>query len=304
MIHKNHHYIERDNKLANEKIGIIGLGAMGFPIAKHLLNKGYEIQIAKHSDKKESINRVRQLELLGAKVIDETYNIPIGMDIIITLLPGDREVSSVLLDKRFYENTNKDTVIIEMTSCSPHTVIEVQEYYSKKGISIIDAPVSGGVIGAENGSLTIFGSGDKDVFEQLDDLLKSFADNIYYIGKVGSGKTLKSINQMMVAINTMGLIEGFNVAMDLGIDLDVMHNVLSKSSGNSYVLNRYINRLKEHDFEGGFKLKLMRKDVKTALDSVSKVSLPFSNLAYTLLLMAKEYDELDFSVVSKLPFNE
>lgn len=283
-----------------KKVGFIGLGAMGFPMAKHLLNKGFEVHISKHSNKKESLDRINYLKCLGAKIKDGISNVPLGVDLIITILPTDLEVKSVLINEKFYNNVEKDAIILEMTSCSPDTVIEVEKYYSQKNVKIIDAPVSGGVIGAENGTLTIFGSGDKEVLNGLNDVLKAFATNIHYIGKLGTGKALKSINQMMVAINTMGLIEGYAVAKEQGIDWEIMYNVIKESSGNSYSLNRYIDRLKDENFEGGFKLSLMRKDLKTALESSNNIPLPFTNLLYNFFLMANEYDDKDYSVISKL----
>ncbi|WP_313756109.1 NAD(P)-dependent oxidoreductase [Tissierella sp.] len=283
-----------------KKIGFIGLGAMGFPIAKHLLEHGFEVHIARHSSKKESIDRIKELEFLGAKDKKSISEIPIGVDMIISILPSDKEVESVLLDEAFFNNVKTDTIILEMTSCSPETVIKVEEYYMSKNVKVIDAPVSGGVKGAINGSLTIFGSGNEEVFNEIKEVLYVFGKNIHYIGRLGTGKTLKSINQMMIAINTMGLIEAFSVAKKQGIDLNIMQDVISQSSGNSYSLNRYLHKLGQEDFEDGFKLSLMRKDIKTAIDSVDDVPLPFTNLAYNLFLMTKEYDDMDFIAISKL----
>ena len=283
-----------------QKIGFIGLGAMGFPMAKHVLKQGFEVHIAKHSDKKESLDKIKELESLGARIRENIFQIPIDVDMIISILPSDKEVKSVLLDEEFYSNIKKDTIILEMTSCSPETVIKVEKQYLMKDVKIIDAPVSGGVKGAIDGSLTIFGSGNEEDFNEIKGVLNAFAENIYYIGKLGTGKALKSINQMMIAINTMGLIEGFSVAKKQGIDLDVMYNVISKSSGNSYSLNRYLDKLEQEEFDGGFKLSLMRKDIKTALGLVDHTPLPFTNLVHDLFLMGKEYDHMNFIAISKL----
>lgn len=286
--------------MSTKKIGFIGLGAMGFPMAKHLLEKGFEVHIGKHSDRKESLDRIDELKLLGAKVQNSISDIPIEVDIVISILPSDKEVESVLLNDIFYNNTKEGTVIIEMTSCTPEAVVKLENHYLQKGVKVIDAPVSGGVIGAENGKLTIFGSGHEEDFNEIKEVLNAFAEKIYYIGKLGTGKVLKSINQMMIAINTMGLIEGFSVAKDQGIDLDTMYNVISESSGNSYSLNRYLDKLGQEDFEGGFKLSLMRKDIQTALKLVDNIPLPFTNLVYDLFLMGKEHDDLNFISISKL----
>ncbi|WP_353093443.1 NAD(P)-dependent oxidoreductase [Tissierella praeacuta] len=282
------------------KIGFIGLGAMGFPIAKHLLKHGFEVHIAKHSNKKESIDKIKELELLGAKNKKSISEIPVGVDMIISILPSDKEVESVLLDESFFNNVKDNTVILEMTSCSPEIVIKLEKYYMSKRVKVIDAPLSGGVKGANDGSLTVFGSGNEEVFNEIKEVLNVFGKNIHYIGKLGTGKTLKSINQMMIAINTMGLIEAYTVARNQGIDLNIIQDVISQSSGNSYSLNRYLHKLGQEDFEGGFKLSLMRKDIKTAIDSVHDIPLPFTNLVYNLFLMTREYDDMDFISISKL----
>lgn len=283
-----------------KKIGFIGLGAMGFPMAKHLLNSGFQVQVAKHSDKEKSLEKIDQLKKLGATVQDDISKVPIGVDLVISMLPSDKEVESVFLNSEIYNNMEKETIILEMTSGTPDPVIKLEEFYLNKDIKIIDAPVSGGVVGAENGKLTIFGSGDEKVFEEIKEVLNAFSGKIYYIGKLGTGKVLKSINQMMIAINAMGLVEGFSVAREQGIDLDTMYEVISESSGNSYAFNRYLKILEEENFEGGFKLSLMRKDINTALKLVDNIPLPFTNLAHDMLLMGKEYDDLNFISIRNL----
>lgn len=283
-----------------KKIGFIGLGAMGFPMAKHLLNSGFQVQVAKHSDKEKSLEKIDQLEKLGATIQDEISKVPIGVDLVISMLPSDKEVEFVFLNSEIYNNMEKETIILEMTSGTPDPVIKLEEFYLNKDIKIIDAPVSGGVVGAENGKLTIFGSGDEKVFEEIKEVLNAFSGKIYYIGKLGTGKVLKSINQMMIAINAMGLVEGFSVAREQGIDLDTMYEVISESSGNSYAFNRYLKILEEENFEGGFKLSLMRKDINTALKLVDNIPLPFTNLAHDMLLMGKEYDDLNFISIRNL----
>ena len=209
---------------------------MGFPMAKHLINSGYELIVAKHSNKQESLDRLNELEALGAIIKDNIIEVPIDTDLIISILPTDAEVRSVFINEEFHNNIKGNTVILEMTSCNSEIVMELEKYY-------LDKPVSGGVIGAVNGTLTILGSGDKEVYDNLIEILKVLGKNINYVGKLGAGKTLKSINQMMIAINTLGVIEGYYLAKEHGVDFDIMYNVIKDSSGNSYAFNRYLDRL-------------------------------------------------------------
>lgn len=283
-----------------KKIGFIGLGLMGFPMAKHILGAGYDVYTTGHSNSKASVDRIDAFKAIGGKVELNIIDLVKNVDIIISILPADKEVREVFLDKEMLNAIPKETIIIEMTSCSSSAVTDLESFYSDKGIRILDAPVSGGVIGAQNGTLTIFGSGDQDLLEEVEDILKCFATNIYYIGKLGAGKALKSINQMMNAINTMATIEGLIIAKEQGIDLGIMYDVIKKSSGNSNAFEKKFHKILDKNYEPGFKMSLMRKDIKIALDSVDDIKLPLTQLTYDLLLKGKEYDQLDYTSISRL----
>lgn len=282
------------------KIGFIGLGLMGFPMAKNLIAAGYEVHITKHSDSKASFDRINELIALGGKNESNIIELVKGVDIIISILPADKEVRDVYLNKEVLNAIQKDTIILDMTSCSASTIIDVERYYSEKGIRVLDAPVSGGVGGAQKGTLTIFGAGDKDTFDKVEDVLKCLGTNIYYIGSLGKGKVLKSINNMMSSINTLATIEGFQIARKHGIDFDIMHEVIKTSSGNSIAFEMKGHKIYNKDYEPGFKLNLMRKDIKIALDSIEESSLPIAQLTYDMFLKATEYDQLDFTSISRL----
>ena len=283
-----------------KKIGFIGLGLMGFPMAKHLLDAGYDVFTTGHSNSKEAVERIDTFKSIGGKVSLNIIDVVKDVDIIISILPTDKEVREVFLDTEMLSAISKETVIIEMTSCSSSTILDVEDYYSEKGISILDAPVSGGVIGAQNGTLTIYGSGDEIVFERVKDVFNSFATNIYYIGSLGTGKALKSINQMMNAINTMATIEGLIIAKEQGINLDIMYEVIKQSSGKSNAFENKFYKIINQDYKPGFKLSLMRKDIKIALDSAKNDLLPLTKLTYDLFLEGEEFDDLDYTSVNKL----
>lgn len=283
-----------------KRIGFIGLGAMGYPMAKHLLNAGYKLNIAHHSGKAESVERVEDLVRSGADLVNHINEIPQDADLIISILPTGEEVKSVLYNNDFRAKVSPTSPILDMTSCEAQVLIDLEDFYKERGITILDGPVSGGVKGAQAGSLTVFGSGDKKKFEEIREVISSFSKNIYYIGKLGSGKILKSINQMMIAINAFGVIEGFNLASEQGIDFDIMKDIISQSSGSSYAFINYFDRLVKDEFQPGFKLSLMKKDLKVALDSSQGGPLPVSNLVYNLLLMGETYKDLDFSSISKI----
>ena len=282
------------------KIGFIGLGLMGFPMAKNLIAAGYEVHITKHSDNKASIERINELIALGGKIESNIIEIVKDVDIIISILPADKEVREVYLNKEVLNAIQKETIILDMTSCAASTIIDVEQYYSEKGIKVLDAPVSGGVTGAQEGTLTIFGAGNKVAFDKVEDILKCLGTNIFYIGDVGKGKVLKSINNMMSSINTLATIEGFQIARKHGIDFDIMQEVIKTSSGNSVAFEKKGHKIYNKNYEPGFKLNLMRKDIKIALDSIEESSLPIAQLTYDMFLKASEYDQLDFTSISRL----
>ena len=273
---------------------------MGFPMAKNLIAAGYEVHITKHSDSKASFDRINELIALGGKNESNIIELVKGVDIIISILPADKEVRDVYLNKEVLNAIQKDTIILDMTSCSASTIIDVERYYSEKGIRVLDAPVSGGVGGAQKGTLTIFGAGDKDTFDKVEEVLKCLGTNIFYIGSLGKGKVLKSINNMMSSINTLATIEGFQIAEKHGIDFDIMQEVIKTSSGNSNAFEMKGYKIFNKDYEPGFKLSLMRKDIKIALDSIEESSLPIAQLIYDMFLKATEYDQLDFTSISRL----
>lgn len=282
------------------KIGFIGVGAMGHPIAKLLIGAGYTIVIAKHSNNQVALERIADLESTGATILNSINDIPLHSDIIISILPGDKEIKSVYLDDEFSENVKRGTTIIDMTSCSPDTIIEISNYYSPMDCHVIDAPVSGGVSKAERGKLTIFGSGDKDIFNSIRDIFEVIGDEIFYVGDIGNGKTIKTINQMMVAINLLGLVEALSVMKVTGLNPDTVYDVIKLCSGNSYIFEKYFHRILSSDFEPGFKLRLMMKDLKTAMDIDSELKLPISSKVYDLMSLLTDDYEKDIAVVSKL----
>jgi 3-hydroxyisobutyrate dehydrogenase-like beta-hydroxyacid dehydrogenase len=282
------------------KIGFIGIGAMGYPIAKHLLSAGYKINLVKHSDNEVSLSRIDELVKNGASIMNKTSDLPLHSDIIMCILPGGKEVKEVLINENFRKNTSEDTIIIDMTSCSPDTILEVGQYYANKKVFLIDAPVSGGIVKAQEGNLTIFGSGEKIAFDRIFNILNVFGEEIYYVGKLGNGKTIKAVNQMMVAVNMMGAAEAIKIISKTELEVDKVYDIIRKCSGNSYIFEKYFKKIIDEDFEPGFKLKLMKKDLNVALDLNNGSQLPVSEFILKLISQTDEYDEKDFSVMGKL----
>lgn len=279
-------------------IGFIGLGQMGFPMAKRLCDAGFTVQTAIH----RNVEKAQQLEKSNAKIMSGFVEAVKDVDLVITILPEDHEVKKVLLAPDVFEaiSGKPTTIILEMTSCSPQTIQEVGREYAKKGIRVFDAPVSGGTAGAANGTLTIFGSGDPKILDELKPVLDVLATKVYHVGELGAGKALKAINQMIAAVNMVTVAEAFALAEKEGINPDVMYSVIKESSGYSYVFDKKFNNVVSDDFPAGFKTALMRKDLRISLGLGKDLELPLARLAYEYYLKASIYDQLDYSAVAKL----
>jgi len=279
-----------------KKIGFIGLGAMGLPMAKNLMKNGYELHIAAHRNQKP----VEELKEKGAIEHPSLKGVAKNSDILISILPTDQEMKSVLLSEEILGNLSNHSILIEMTSGSPAMMKEVEKEYVKKGLKILDAPVSGGTIGAEQGTLTVMVGGDGETLNNVRPILDAMAKQIYLVGAIGTGKAIKAINQMLASIHMISAAEALALGEKLEIDKEMMKQVIGNSSGSSWMLMNKIDSLSNRNFQPGFKLKLMRKDVEIAASEGKGLHLPFTHSALNFYKEAeKEFSELDFSAISK-----
>jgi 3-hydroxyisobutyrate dehydrogenase-like beta-hydroxyacid dehydrogenase len=283
-----------------KRIGFIGLGEMGYPMSVRLFEAGHKIYTSGHSKSPKSIEKLGNLKKKGFFIEASFYEVAEKSEIIITILPADKELREVLLDTKFMKSIKKNTIIIDMTSCASATIKEIGLEYKKLECSVIDAPVSGGILGAEKGTLAILASGAKEDVEEVNGILEILGNKIIYVGELGKGKAIKSVNQMMVGLNTIAFIEAYSAGLKQGLEPELIYEVIKKSSGYSDIFDRKFKNVSENKFDEGFKLKHMRKDLRVALESSEGVPLPFSKLAHEFYLMAQEYDEMDFTAISKL----
>lgn len=283
-------------------VALIGTGEMGSPIGKNILKNGYPLVITHHSKSESAVKRVNALEKAGALVAPTMKELIKLADIIITILPTGDDVEALLLSETFLTHVKPDTTILEMTSCEPATIINIHNQLATKAkqITLFDAPVSGGVKRAQTGTLTVLGAGDSQKFKALTPLLETFAKEVFYVGPLGAGKTLKAINQMLIAINTLGVIEGITLAKKHRVDMNIFSQVIQHSSGNSYAFENYVEKIVNEDFASGFKLALMKKDLETTFAIKQETPLPVLEVVYSLLKQGEEFSQLDFSAISKL----
>jgi len=252
-------------------VGFIGLGAMGLPMAKRVLGGGHKLYTTFHRRRQPA----QELEAMGAEVLQSPCEVAQAADVVITILPADAELKETVFGNAGIVNGFcNGKVLIEMTSGTALAMQEVDEAIRTKGGSVLDAPVSGGTPAAEQGTLTIMVGGDEVLLERCRPLLQEMGTRIVHVGKVGQGKVVKIVNQMMAAIHLLTIGEAFALGVKNGADPTVLYEVIKTSSGYSKMMDlRLPGFLLEDSFKPGFKLDLMKKDVNLALES-AKASNP------------------------------
>jgi len=266
-----------------KKIGFIGLGHMGFPMALNLIKKGFDVYVC-------SSNAANQGKACsaGAKSISSFKEMASSCDAIVSIVPSDKEIMSLYMGEGAILSFAKDgLVVIDMTSAMGTTKRKIASYIKSKGwdVSFVDAPVSGGVKGAEAGTLTIMVGSDGESFEVAEPVLSAMGDKIFRTGLVGTGSDVKMINQMLNATNTAAAAEALCLSRKLGIEDKTLLEIVNNSSGSSFVFSRNVPKfMMTGDHTPGFMLDLMKKDVGLFVFSAREVG-EFAPLSSFILNM-------------------
>ena len=217
-----------------DKIGFVGLGIMGKPMAKNLLKAGFDVTF--YARRPEVI---KEGEEAGGKAVGSSKAVGEATDIIVTCLTADPEVREVILGENgVLEGASEGDLIVDMSTISPLTIREVAEAAKQKGVHVMDAPISGGDVGAIAGTLTIMAGGEKEDFDRCQGIFRAMGqeEKLFNVGPIGVGQTVKIVNQYMGAINISAIIEAFTIGIQAGADPEVMREVISVSTGNSFGL--------------------------------------------------------------------
>ena len=282
-----------------EKIGFIGLGNMGKGMATNLSISNYEVYGYDINEKvfdhlsEPSINKCNTIK----KVIDDC-------NIIITMLPDGKIVEKVWLE--ILEFIQPKKYLIDCSTIDVKTSVSLQKLAQKKSLYTLDAPVSGGVIGAENGTLTFMVGGEKKIYEEVNNLFKIMGKKSILCGQIGAGQSAKICNNMLLASTMIAVGESFNLGKNLGLDLNKLFEVISTSTGSCWAVNSYCpikgvgpTSPADKDYEGGFATALMYKDLGLAVDAAteSKSKIFYGIQTYKKFKEATENNkgELDFS---------
>ena len=288
-----------------KKIGFIGLGNMGLPMANNILKAGIEVNAFDLSEK-----ALKKAENLGMSIKQNSESVLEDIDALITMLPNGSSVEKIFLDDNLLERINKQTLIIESSTISPEISKKVSKMAKNYGISMLDAPVSGGVKGAELGNLTFMVGGSESDLQKGSSLFKIMGDKIFYAGESGSGQIAKLCNNMLLAVHMCGTAETLALGVNNGLDPVVLSEIMKNSSGGNWSLekyNPYPGVMKtapaSEDYSGGFLNTLMLKDLNlvSELALQSESSTPMGKLALQLYEEMKNqgFGTLDFSSIQK-----
>jgi len=266
--------------MSKPRIGFIGIGIMGQPMANNLIKAGYTILIYNRSR-----NNFSDLLAKGAEEAFSPKEIAEKSDLVITMLPDSPDVETVALGKNgIIEGVSKGMIYIDMSSIAPASALKISQAMSLKGVDCLDAPVSGGDVGAINATLSIMVGGNEKIFKQAKPVLEAMGKTITLCGPNGAGQTVKACNQIQVAMNFVGMSEALVLGTKAGVDPAIIVEVLSGGYAQSRVMDVRGPRIVQGDFSPGFKSRFHYKDLNIILQTGKdyEVPLPASTLVHGL----------------------
>ncbi|KOR83857.1 oxidoreductase [Bacillus sp. FJAT-22058] len=260
---------------SNKVIGFIGLGVMGKSMAAHLLKAGFEVFVYSRTKDKSS-----ELLSQGAKWAAAPKEIAQKANVIISMVGYPSDVEEIYLGENgLIENGKQGTYLIDMTTSTPTLAVKIAEEAKKRGMESLDAPVSGGDIGARDAKLTIMVGGSSEAFEAVRPIFDILGSNVVHQGPAGSGQHTKMCNQIAIASNMIGVTEAISYAKRAGLDPDRVLRSISSGSAGSWSLSNLVPRMVERDFEPGFYIKHFIKDMKIALDEAERMGMDAPGLS-------------------------
>ena len=244
------------------KVAFVGLGVMGYPMAGHLKNGGHDMTVYNRTAAKAE----KWVEEHGGGAAKTPREVAQGQDLVFTCVGNDDDVRSVVLgDDGIYAGMEKGAVHVDNTTASAVLARELYAAAKESGLGFVDAPVSGGQAGAENGALTVMCGGDQADFDKMSPVADCYAGNVTLIGEVGSGQLTKMVNQICIAGLVQGLSEGINFGLKAGLDMDKVIATISKGAAGSWQMENRAATMCEGEFEFGFAVDWMRKDLGICL---------------------------------------
>ena len=280
-----------------KKIGFIGIGLMGLPMSKNLVKAGYNLTVFNRSK-----NKAEPLKEFGAKISNTLKDAVDGSDIVITMLTDDTAVDEVMNNDDFIKSLKSGAIVIDMSSVKPTTATKHGNNLKLKNINYLDAPVSGGTIGAEEASLAIMVGGEQNIFDDAFDILKKMG-NPTLVGPIGSGQVSKLANQIIVGLTIGAVAEAVTLCEKAGADPNKMIKALSGGWADSKVLQTHGKRMINKDFTPKGRTSVHLKDMNNILECANNYNthLPISNLVKEMYksLVENGHGETDHSSLYK-----
>lgn len=281
------------------KVGFIGLGIMGKPMAKNIKKAGYELTVYDHHQ-----NTLDEMQELGVKIVKNGKEVAEESDVIITMLPNSPNVNSALFDDNgIADGISAGKAVIDMSSISP---VASKDFYAKlkdMDVDFLDAPVSGGEPGAIEGTIAVMVGGEKPVFDKFYDLLMTMAASVTYVGDPGSGNITKLANQMIVATNISAMSEAYVFAKKAGADPKLVFEAIRGGLAGSKVMEQKSPKIFEDDYDPGFRIELHIKDLQNVLDTAhtENISVPVAANSMEILQACKAdgLEKNDHSAIAK-----
>ena len=259
-------------------VAFIGLGVMGYPMAGHLKNRGgHEVTVYNRTAAKAE----RWVAEFGGKAAATPAQCAEGADFVFSCVGNDDDLRSVTTgDKGAFGTVKPGAVFIDNTTASAEVARELAAAAAEKGFGFLDAPVSGGQAGAENGALTVMVGGKKDVFDKARPVIDAYAKMVGLMGDVGAGQLTKMVNQICIAGLVQGLSEGIHFGMKAGLDIPAVIDVISKGAAGSWQMENRYKTMMAGKYDHGFAVDWMRKDLSIILDEARRngASIPVAAL--------------------------
>jgi len=280
-----------------KRVGFIGLGLMGKPMARNLMKAGYPLTV--HS---RSRGPVDELAAEGAAPADSPKAVAEGVDVVFTCLPDSPDVEQVVLGPHgIIEGGRSGLTVIDMSTIAPAAAVHIAAELAKRGIHCLDAPVSGGDIGAQQGTLSIMVGGDAAVFQDCLDLFQALGKNIVHVGANGAGQVAKACNQIVVVGTMAAMSEALVLATKAGADVTRIIEAIRGGAARCWALDVKAPRILRRELEPGFKAYMQYKDLNIVLDAgkTYQVPLPVTGTVRELYsaLMAAGRGDLDNSAI-------
>lgn len=283
-----------------KKIGFIGTGVMGASIVKHLLNANYTVTVYNRTKSKTD-----ELVELGATWAETPKEVTENSELIFSMVGYPSDVEEIYFGETgIFKSNVKGKVIVDMTTSTPALAKKIADYAVKENAVALDAPVSGGDLGAKNGTLTIMVGGDVKTYNEIEPVLSVFGAKVNLQGEAGAGQHTKMANQIMIAGTMTGMTELLVYAKEAGLDLEKVLDTVGGGSAANWSLANYAPRILREDYSAGFFVKHFVKDLKIALDEAEKmkISLPATEKAKELYekLMAEGHENDGTQALIKL----